>query len=449
MEEVISEPRQMQAFESLESNVRSYPRSFPAIFSRARGSIMVTEGGRKLIDFLSGAGALNYGHNNLEIKAAITEYLASDAIVHGLDLATPAKLEFMETFNSVILRERGQRYRFQFTGPTGANANEAALKLARKITGRQNVISFTHGYHGASLGALAASGNRFYRTGSGVSLSGATFMPYDGYLGPNVDTADYLRKVLMDQSSGVDCPAAILVETVQGEGGINVASRRWLQSVQAAARDSDALFIIDDIQMGCGRTGEFFSFEFAELSPDIIVLSKSLSGYGLPLAMLLIKEGLDAWRPGEHTATFRGNNLALVTATAALNVYWRSRTFSHGVQRMGELMRHRLEIIASGHGSTFAVRGRGMALGFDCQTAEIAEATTRKAFEKGLIVERCGAVDQVVKFLPALTTDLETVNQGLEIFEESLAETLKHTSPSTGDQELTSVEQLSPGEPLI
>lgn len=425
MSEVVSEPPDMQAFEALESNVRSYSRSFPAVFSRARGSIMLTKDGRRLIDFLSGAGTLNYGHNNHQIKAAIADYLASDAVVHGLDMATPAKLEFMETFNTVILRERNLRYRFQFTGPTGANAIEAALKLSRKVTGRQNIISFTNGYHGMSLGAIAASGNSFYRTASGVSLSGATFMPYHGYFGRNVDTADYARKLVMDESSGIDRPAAILVETVQGEGGVNVASKEWLQSIQLLARDVGALFIVDDVQMGCGRTGDFFSFEFARLSPDIVVLSKSLSGYGLPLSSLLIKEELDAWRPGEHTGTFRGNNLALVSATAALDHYWRDQTFSQAIWHMGELMLRRLEAIASAHGNGFAVRGRGMVLGFDCQITEIAEATARKAFKKGLIIERCGPIDQVIKFLPALTIDSETLNEGIEIFNESLAETLK------------------------
>ncbi|MHC1950481.1 diaminobutyrate--2-oxoglutarate transaminase [Bradyrhizobium sp. UFLA06-06] len=416
----------MRIIEALESNVRWYSRSFPAIFSRARGSILLTNDGRKLIDFLSGAGALNYGHNNHQIKSAIIEYLTSDAVVHGLDMATPAKLEFLETFRSVILPKLGLQYRFQFTGPTGANAIEAALKLSRKITGRQNVISFTRGYHGMSLGAMAASSSRFYRTASGASLSGATFMPYDGYFGPVIDTADYLRKLLMDASSGIDRPAAILVETVQGDGGINVASKQWLRSIQAIAKDVGALFIVDDIQMGCGRTGDFFSFEFAALSPDVIVMSKSLSAYGLPLSMLLIKEGLDAWRPGEHTGTFRANNLALVSATAAINAYWRCRSFSQGVQRMGELMRVRLEAIASGHAGHFAVRGRGMALGFDCQATEIAETTTRNAFERGLVLERCGPSNQVVKFLPALTIDVETLNRGLEVFEEALVETLKH-----------------------
>lgn len=421
----ISQSRKIERFEALESNVRSYSRSFPAIFSRARGSIMLTEDGRKVIDFLSGAGALNYGHNNHAIREVVTAYLASDAVVHGLDMATPAKLEFMETFSSIILRERRLHYRFQFTGPTGANAVEAALKLARKVTGRQNIISFTRGYHGMSLGAIAASGNRSYRAASGVSLSGTTFMPFDGYFGPSIDTADYMRGILADESSGVDRPAAILVETVQGEGGINVAGEQWLRSIQALAKDVGALFIVDDIQMGCGRTGKFFSFECAELSPDIVAMSKSLSGYGLPLSMLLIKEEFDAWCPGEHTGTFRGNNLALVSANAAVNIYWRSPTFSQQTEAMGQVMRSRLEAIASNHANRFAVRGRGMALGFDCQTAGIAAATTRKAFEKGLVIERCGPVDEVVKFLPALTIDTETLHQGLDIFEQALAETLR------------------------
>ncbi|MHC4044868.1 diaminobutyrate--2-oxoglutarate transaminase [Bradyrhizobium sp. 23AC] len=425
MGEAISiEEGKLRAVEELESKVRSYSRSFPAVFSRARGSIMLTENGRQMVDFFSGAGALNYGHNNHAIKAAVIEYLASDGMIHGLDMATPAKIEFMETFNSVILESRAMRYRYQFTGPTGANAIEGALKLARKVTGRQNIISFTQGYHGLSLGAIAATGNRFYRKVSGVSLFGTTFMPYDGYLGSGVDTAEYVRKLLMDGGSGIDAPAAILLETVQGEGGINVASKKWLQSIQAIAKDAGAVFIVDDIQMGSGRTGEFFSFEFAELSPDVIVLSKSLSGYGLPLSMLLIREGLDVWEPGEHTGTFRGNNLALVSATAAINLYWRCTRFSEEVRRMGALLLDRLEAIASKHGNGFSVRGRGMAVGFDCRTTELAEATARRAFETGLIIERCGPDDQVVKFFPALTIDLETLNQGLEIFEKSLIETV-------------------------
>ncbi|MES5485135.1 diaminobutyrate--2-oxoglutarate transaminase [Bradyrhizobium sp. INPA03-11B] len=420
-----SERRKMEVLAALESNVRSCCYSFPATFSRARGSILLTETGRKVIDFFAGAGALNYGHNNHEIRSALTDYLAADAVVHGLYMDTPAKLKFMETFSSIILRGRNLKHRFYFTGPTDANAVDAALRFSRKITGRQNIISFSNGHHGMAIRAIAEKGNRLYRAACNASSSAATSMPYDGCLGDTVDTADYLRKMLIEESSGIDSPAAILVETVRGNGGVSVASKEWLQSVQAIAKNVGALFIIDDILMGCGRTGEFFSFEFAALSPDIIIMSKSLSAYGLPLSMLLIKEELDAWRPGEHTDTFPGDNLALVSATAAINLYWRSPAFSDGIQRMGRFMRRRLEAISSEQGASCSVRGRGMALGLDCQMTEIAEAATRKAFEKGLMVERCRSADQVVKFWPPLTIDCETLSQGLEIFEESLFEALR------------------------
>lgn len=393
----------MQAFEALESTVPFYSRSFPATFSRARGSFMLTEFGQKLIDFSSGAGTLNYGHNNHQIKSAIAKCIASDSVAHGPDMATPAKLEFMKTFSSVILQSRDLQYGLQFTEPADANAIDSALMLSRRA-GRQHIISFTHGCHGMSSGVIAASGNHCHRTASGDSFSGVTFTPCDGSLGPAVDTVEYPRKALMDESSGIDRPAAIVVETVQGRG-INVAGKQWLQSIQAIAKSVGAHFIVDDIQMDCGRAGDFFSLEFASLSPDIVVLSKSLSEYGLLLSTLLIREGLDAWR-GEHIGSFRGSNLVLVSATA--NLYRRCRTFSQDVQRMGEFMRRRLEPIASEHGIGFAVGGRGMAFGFDCQIAEVAGGTIRKAFQKGLIVERCGPADQVIEFLPALTIDSET-----------------------------------------
>ncbi|WP_025038554.1 diaminobutyrate--2-oxoglutarate transaminase [Bradyrhizobium sp. DOA9] len=429
MTESVRSSRNLHALNAMESNVRLYSRAFPALFSHARGSFLLTETGDRFIDFLSGAGALNYGHNNHQIKAAMTAYLASDAVVHGLDMATPAKLAFMETFSSVILRERRLSYRFQFTGPTGANAVEAALKLARKVTGRHNIISFTRGYHGLSLGAAAATGNQFYRKASQVALSGVTFMPFDGYLGEGIDAAEYLRNALRDPSSGIDAPAAILLETIQGEGGINVAREPWLRSIQTIAAEIEAVFIVDDIQMGCGRTGDFFSFESAELSPDIVILSKSLSGYGLPLSLLLIKDAIDIWEPGEHTGTFRGNNLALVSATAALNLYWRSAAFSQSIHQMGTLMRQRLNAISAAQGNRFTVRGRGMALGFDCgKTPEIAAVAVRTAYNRGLIIERCGPADEVIKFFPSLTIDPETLNRGLDIFEESLAEAMSQSS---------------------
>ncbi|AYG76862.1 diaminobutyrate--2-oxoglutarate transaminase [Rhizobium sp. CCGE532] len=409
------------AFENHESNVRSYSRSFPVVFTKAAGAILEDENGCAFIDFLSGASALNYGHNDPHILSAAVEYLHSNGVIHGLDMATPAKREFMELFDDLILRPRGLSYKFQFVGPTGANAVEAALKLARKVTGRQSVVSFTNGYHGVSLGALAVTGNRYFRNAAGLPPSGAVFLPYDGYCGRDQDTTEYLDKVLADGSSGVDLPAAVILETVQGEGGINPASRNWLQSLERLCRKNDILLIIDDIQAGCGRTGDFFSFEFADISPDIVLLSKSLSGCGLPLSLLLLKPEFDVWQPGEHSGTFRGNNLALVTATAALRKYWTNEKLSKEVVETACILKERLQQVAQrNQNSNICVRGRGMMVGLDCSTGKLAGEIVRKAFEDGLVVERCGAEDQVIKLLPPLTIERQILQRGLDILEKSV-----------------------------
>jgi diaminobutyrate-2-oxoglutarate transaminase len=340
-------------------------------------------------------------------------------------MATSAKREFMEHFDDIILRPRGLTYKFQFPGPTGANSVEAALKLARKVTGRHNVISFTNGFHGVSLGALAVTGNRYYRDVAGLPPAGATFVPYDGYFGSDNDTSQYLEKVIADASSGIDLPAAIILETVQGEGGINVASPNWLQNVERICRNNGILLIVDDIQAGCGRTGDFFSFEFAGLLPDIIILSKSLSGVGLPLSLLLLKPELDIWQPAEHIGTFRGNNLALVTATAALKKFWADDKLAAAVEEKGRITSKRLQHIAYSSAQGLSSRGRGLMLALDCAKGILAEKIVRRAFDHGLIVERCGAEDQVVKLLPPLTIDSETLQRGLGILERSVREIVR------------------------
>ena len=407
------------AFETLESNVRSYSRFFPVVFRKAAGAILEDENGCEFIDFLSGAAVLNYGHNDPYFLGDAVQYLQTNGIIHALDMATSAKREFMEYFNKTILLPRGLTYKFQFCGPTGANAVEAALKLARKASGRHNIISFSNGYHGVSLGALAVTGNRYFRNAAGLPPAGAVFMPYDGYWGADNDTSEYLDKVLADGSSGVDLPAAIILETIQGEGGINPASKDWLQSIERLCRKNDILLIVDDIQAGCGRTGNFFSFEFADISPDIVLLSKSLSGCGLPLSLVLLKPELDVWHPGEHSGTFRGNNLALVTATAALRKYWTNKNLSARVTETGRIMNERLRQIAQNNRDSFSARGRGMMWGLDCGTGGVAEDIVHKAFEDGLVIERCGAEDQVIKLLPPLTIDEQTLQRGLDILDKA------------------------------
>jgi diaminobutyrate-2-oxoglutarate transaminase len=406
----------MAIYDRMESKVRTYSRAMPRQFDRAEDVWMYDENGGRYLDFLSGCSSLNYGHNHPLIKQALIDYISGDGVAHALDLHTRAKAEFLSTLESVILKPRGLDYRAMFTGPTGTNAVEAALKLARKIKGRETIIAFTNGFHGMTLGALACTGNEGKRGGAGVPLSHVSHEPYDGYYGPEVNTAELLEQRLSDPSSGLDQPAAIIVETLQGEGGLNVASPEWLRSIAEIAKRHDALLIIDDIQAGIGRSGGFFSFEEAGIKPDIVTLAKSLSGMGLPFALTLFRPELDQWAPGEHNGTFRGNNHAFVTATAALKHFWSTDAFQKDIDRRGAYLAMRLERMAEEH--DLSTRGRGMMRGIDMKTGKAAKRVTGAAFERGLIIETSGAHDEIVKVLAPLVISDELLVQGLDILEE-------------------------------
>ncbi|AKO64423.1 diaminobutyrate--2-oxoglutarate aminotransferase [Methylophilales bacterium MBRSG12] len=411
----------MKIFEEIESEVQCYARSFPRVFNKAQGEYLYDTEGNQYLDFLAGAGTLNYGHNNPVFKKELLKYIESDGITHGLDLHTKAKGNFLNTFNEKILKPRNMDYIVQFTGPTGANAVETAMKLARKIKKRETIISFTNGYHGVTLGALASTGNQHHRGGAGMLLTGVDTLPYDGYMGDDIDTTAYLDKVLSDSSSGVDHPAAIIVETVQGEGGITAASFSWLQNIEKICKKHDILLIVDDIQAGCGRTGTFFSFDEVGIQPDIITMSKSLSGYGLPFAMVLFKPEHDIWKPGEHNGTFRGNNLAFVTAEAAIKHYWSDDLFSKEVKRKGKYMYDRINKIIDQYGEgNFSSRGRGMFQGINCVSGDLASKITKLAFKNGLMIETSGADDHVIKFLCPLTISDQNLKRGMDILEDAI-----------------------------
>lgn len=414
----------MRIFEEMESEVRGYVRSFPAIFDKAHGSEIFDEHGNRYLDFFAGAGTLNYGHNNPLINDALIEYLQGGGIVHGLDKATVAKRAFLTKLRDTILVPRNLQYKVQFTGPTGTNAVETALKLARMVKQRSNIIAFTNGYHGLTLGALAVTGNYDYKDESYGSRSNTAFMPYDGFLGPNVDTIDYMRRFLEDGSSGVDLPAAVILETVQGEGGINIAGIEWLQKLEALCREFDILLIVDDIQVGNGRTGTFFSFERAGIYPDMVCLSKSIGG-GLPMALLLMRPDLDQWQPGEHTGTFRGNNLAFVGATQALG-YWDNEDLARVVQRNEELLDTELHRMVDKYPQLNpCARGLGMVWGLELPQPGVAGDASKEAFERGLLIETAGDRDQVLKFLPSLLIEEELLREGLEIVDQALGALLE------------------------
>jgi diaminobutyrate-2-oxoglutarate transaminase len=429
-----------ETFKRLESEVRSYCRSFPTVFTTAEGAEMVDADGKKYIDFFGGAGALNYGHNHPVLREALVRYIESAGITHSLDLHSAAKRTFLETLEEVLLKPRNMDYKVMFPGPTGTNSVEMALKLARKVTGRTNVVSFTNGFHGMTLGALSVTGNAGKRGGAHLPLNNVSQMPFDGYFAgckASTPTLDYFEHALDDYSSGLDKPAAVILETVQAEGGVNVASVPWLERLQKICSKHDILIIADDIQVGCGRTGPFFSFERAPgFQPDMITLSKSLSAYGTPLAVVLVRPDLDKFNPGEHNGTFRGHNLAFVTAAAALEHFWRDEAFSEATKKKAGIAWERFEAMAKKHeGMVCDHRGLGLIQGVEFRDPKHVDQVMHEAFQRGLIIESAGARGQVLKLLCPLVIEEEALEQGLDILEECFEEVARqagdYTSGST------------------
>ena len=418
----------MSTIERLESNVRSYCRSFPVVFAEAQGATLRDTSGREYLDFFAGAGVLNYGHNPPELRGALLDYVERGGITHALDMTTEAKIGFLDALERFVLEPRGLHYKVMFPGPTGTNAVEAALKLARKVTGREAVVSFTNAFHGMTLGALSVTGNAEKRAGAGVPLQHTIRAPFDGYLGEGVDTLAYVETLLSDGSSGIDAPAAFLVETVQAEGGVHVASADWLRRLEGLARRHGALLIIDDIQVGCGRTGPFFSFERAGITPDIVCLSKALSGYGLPLSIVLLRPDHDVFEPGEHNGTFHGHNPAFVTARMALETYWQDSTLERSTAIKGARVQETLLNLARRVDAE--VRGLGLIAGLAFDNPAVAPRASQLAFERGLVIETAGPDGEVLKLLPPLVVTDAELGRGLEIVEAAVLEAVDESASS-------------------
>jgi diaminobutyrate-2-oxoglutarate transaminase len=416
-------------FEKIESEVRYYCRDTPNLFVSARGARIYDNHGTEFIDFLAGCGSLNYGHNHPAIKAALLNYIVQDGIGNALDFHTEAKLGFIETFSEIILAPRSFDYRLQFTGPTGANCVEAALKLARKLTRRTSVAAFTNAFHGMTAGALAATGSRTAREGIEGTLQHVIRLPFEGYLGSGMRDLERFSEMAHDPSGGVGPVAAFIIETVQGEGGLNVASDAWLQKLAEVARDIGALLIVDDIQAGCGRTGDFFGFERAGIVPDMVCLSKSIGG-GLPMSLLLVKPECDIWRAGEHSGTFRGNSLAFVAATAALS-FWTDREFVEGLAENSSRLASWCESATLEYcDAVVGGKGRGMMRGIEFTSAPIAKAVADRARKKGVLLETCGPSDEVLKILAPLNIESDLFHEGLRRVKAAIDEVCTRASPS-------------------
>lgn len=409
-------------FESYESNVRSYCRSFPTVFTKAKGAVMVDEAGKEYVDFFAGAGALNFGHNPDAMVDAIVDYLKSDGIVHSMDMYTAPKRAFLETLENRILKPRGLDYKVQFAGPTGTNAVEAAIKLARKVKGRENVFAFMGAFHGMTMGSLALTTDRCSRDGAGQILPNVTHIPAPGMF-QELDTIAYMERLLTDDHSGVEKPAAVILETVQADGGINVFDPAWLRRLRDLCDRYDILLIVDDIQVGCGRTGTFFSFERADIVPDMVTLSKSIGGCGMPLALVLMKPELDQWEPGQHTGTFRGNQLSLVAGKIGMDMMVDQHIESE-VRRKGKIVEEFLRDKILPMDSRITYRGIGLIWGVDFSAfgTDMTKPLMAACFRNGLIIERVGRDNNVLKIMPPLVIEDELLLRGLEIIRASLEE---------------------------
>ena len=412
-------------FEVYESEVRSYCRHFPTVFVKAKGAEFTDEIGERYIDFFCGAGAVNYGHNNETIKTKLIDYLQGDGILHALDMYTVPKREFIETFEEKILKPRGYNYKIQFCGPTGTNANEAALKLARKVTGRTNVFSLMGAFHGMTLGSLALTTDETDRKGAGIPLSGVTHIPAP-YMFPELDTIEYMERLITDDHSGVETPAAIFIETIQAEGGVMVLSDEWLKRCRELCDKYGIVLVCDEVQVGCCRSGSFFSFERAGIKPDIVTMSKSIGGYGMPMAIALLNPDMDLWKPGEHNGTFRGNQLSFVAAKAGLD-YMLENNVEAETKRKGEIVKSFIEKEILPLDSRLELRGMGLIWGIEFAALgdeTLSERVIDTCFKNKLVIEGAGRRNSVVKLMPPLVIEDSVLVEGLEILKKSIAECL-------------------------
>lgn len=426
-----------------ESNARSYPRRIPLALKRASGIHVEDVEGRRFIDCLAGAGTLALGHNHPVVIAAIRQVLADELPLLTLDLTTPVKDQFVQDLFGLLPEALAAEAKIQFCGPTGTDAVEAALKLVRSATGRSTVLSFQGGYHGMSQGALSLMGSLGpKRPLAGLLNNGVQFLPfpYDyrcpfglgGVEGVKVNL-HYLENLLNDPEAGVALPAAVIVEAVQGEGGVIPADLDWLRGVRRITEKAGVALIVDEIQSGFGRTGKMFAFEHAGIIPDVVVMSKAIGG-SLPLAVMVYRDWLDTWQPGAHAGTFRGNQMAMATGSAVMRYLKEQRLPEHAAA-MGERLREHLLILQRDYPQLGDVRGRGLMLGVELvdpagapdaqghppQHARLAPLVQRECLKRGLILELGGRHGSVVRFLPPLIISAAQIDQVADIFGKAVA----------------------------
>lgn len=431
--------------DEMESNVRSYPRKLPLAIAKAQGCWVTDVEGNEYLDCLAGAGTLALGHNHPAIIKSIQDTLASGLPLHTLDITTPLKDAFSEALLAHFPGGKDE-YRLQFCGPTGADATEAAVKLAKTFTGRGNIISFSGGYHGMTQGSLALTGNLGAKNAVPNLMPGVQFLPYPheyrcplglgGEAGVDALTY-YFENFIEDVESGVVKPAAVILEAIQGEGGVVVGPTKWLRKIREVTEKHGILMIADEVQAGFCRSGKMFAFQHAGIEPDIVVMSKAVGG-SLPLAVLAIKKKFDAWQPAGHTGTFRGNQLAMATGYASLRIM-SEQDLAGNAQARGDFIRSELNRLAQEFPCIGNVRGRGLMIGIEIvderrpadrmgslpADAVLAAEIQKACFNNKLLLERGGRNGTVVRLLAPLIITQQECEELIKRFRQSVADALE------------------------
>ncbi|AOA58993.1 diaminobutyrate--2-oxoglutarate transaminase [Acinetobacter larvae] len=429
----------------MESNVRSYPRKLPLAIATAKGCWVTDVEGTQYLDCLAGAGTLALGHNHPAVIQSIQDTLTSGVPLHTLDLTTPLKDAFTEALLAYLPGGQ-QQYCLQFCGPSGADATEAAIKLAKTYTGRSSVISFSGGYHGMTHGSLAMTGNLSAKNAVNNLMPGVQFMPYPhpyrcplglgGEAGVDALTY-YFEQFIEDVESGVTKPAAVILEAIQGEGGVVVAPEKWLRKIREVTEKHNIVLILDEVQAGFSRSGKMFAFEYAGIEPDVVVMSKAVGG-SLPLAVLGIKRKFDAWQPAGHTGTFRGNQLAMGTGLATLKVI-KEQKLAENAQQRGDYLQAELSKLAEQYPCIGHVRGRGLMIGIEIvderqapnhigaypADAQLAAAIQSACFDNKLLLEKGGRNGTVIRLLCPLIITQEECVEVIARFKTAIAEALQ------------------------
>ncbi|MFD0966014.1 diaminobutyrate--2-oxoglutarate transaminase [Seminibacterium arietis] len=429
--------------DQMESNVRSYPRKLPLAIAKAHGCWVTDVEGNEYLDCLAGAGTLALGHNHPAVIQAIKDVLDSGLPLHTLDITTPLKDAFTAELLSFFPKDQ---YCLQFCGPSGADGTEAAIKLAKTYTGRGNVISFSGGYHGMTHGSLSMTGNLNAKNAVQNLMAGVQFMPYPheyrcplglgGEAGVDALTY-YFENFIEDVESGVVKPAAVILEAIQGEGGVVTAPVKWLQKIREVTRKHGIILILDEVQAGFCRSGKMFAFEHAGIDPDVVVMSKAVGG-SLPLAVLAIKKEFDAWKPAGHTGTFRGNQMAMATGYATLKVMKEQNLAEHA-RVCGEFLQTELKKLSETYPCIGNVRGRGLMIGIEIvderqpqdrigaypADCDLAAAIQKACFENKLLLERGGRGGNVVRILCPLIITQTECEEMIKRFSKSVAEAVK------------------------